>query len=506
MASGKPNEALDNLAREFRDIATLATCESILGWDEVTYMPPGGGEHRANQKALLAGMVHQRATAPKIGEWLQTVEQSDLVRNGDEVAANVRELRRGYDKMVKVPEKLVTELTKETSLAHQVWVDARKNNDFKSFLPSLSRIIDLCRQKAEAVGYQKEPYDALLDDYEPNTTSAEVEKVFTDLRAELVPVLDRITGAPKKAPVELIEREYPVDRQKTFCEEAADAIGYDFKIGRLDVTTHPFCTQIGPGDIRITTRYNPRRFNDAFFGVLHEAGHGIYEQNLRTDEFGMPLGEACSLGIHESQSRMWENAVGRSRAFWEFAFPKAQKVFPEALKSVSLDDFHFAVNDVRPSFIRVEADEVTYNLHIMLRFELELALIRGDLKPAEVPGAWNERFKNYLGIDVPDDRMGCLQDVHWSSGLFGYFPTYALGNLYCAQFFAQAEKDLGDLSAKFRMGSFDILRTWLKDKIHVHGRRYPAPELVKQVTGKPLSAEPLMAYLKAKFYPLYGVK
>jgi len=505
MSSGNPKAAFESLAREFKEINTLATCESILGWDEVTYMPPGGAAHRASQKELLAGMVHQRATAPRINDWLSAVEASDMVKNGDPVAANVRELRRGYDKMVKVPESLVREITKETSLAHQVWVEARKNNDFKSFFPSLKKIIDLKKQQAEAVGYKKEPYDALLDDYEPNTTSEQVAAVFTPLRKELVTVLDRIMGGSKKPKVEIVERTYPVAAQETFAEEAARAIGYNFETGRLDVTTHPFCTQIGPGDVRITTRYNEKRFNDAFFGVLHEAGHGIYEQSLPTEQFGLPLGEAASLGIHESQSRMWENAVGRSRAFWEYFFPTAKQAFPAALGNVTLDEFYHAVNDVRPSFIRVEADEVTYNLHIMLRFEMELALIRGDLKPEDAPAAWNEKFKDYVGLTPPDDRMGCLQDVHWSAGLFGYFPTYALGNLYCAQFFAQAEKDLGDLSARFRKGSFGELRKWLNEKIHVHGRRYPAPELVKRVTGAPLSAEPLLSYLKAKFYPLYGV-
>jgi len=504
--SSTPEQAFENLTEEFREIATLGTCESILGWDEVTYMPPGGAEHRANQKALLAGLVHHRATSSKIGDWLSAVESSPMVNDGDPVAANVRELRRTYDKMVKVPESLVTELTRATSLAHQVWVEARKNNDFKRFLPHLTKIIDLCRQKAEAVGYQEEPYDALMDDYEPNTTSKQVEKVFTSLRQDLVPVLERITGAPNKSPVEIIEREYPIEQQKKFVEEAARAIGYKFDIGRLDITTHPFCTTIGPGDIRITTRYNVNRFNDAFFGTLHEAGHGIYEQNLLTDQFGMPIGEACSLGIHESQSRMWENFVGRSKAFWDFLYPAAQKAFPKTLGDVSVDDFLFAVNDVRPSYIRVEADEVTYNLHIMLRFEMELALIRGELAAEDVPAAWNEKFKSYFGIDVPDDTQGCLQDVHWSAGLFGYFPTYALGNLYAAQFFAQAETDLGDLHGQFRKGEYDALRTWLKDKIHVHGRRYPAPELAQMITGKPLSAEPLITYLKAKFYPLYGVK
>lgn len=500
----KTSEAFEKLSREYRDIATLGTCEAILSWDEVTYMPQGGATHRANQKALVAGLFHKKATSPEIGKWLSELESSDLVNNGNPQAANVRELRRQYNKMVKLPESLVTEITRVTSLAHPIWVEARKNNDFKSFLPSLEKIVELSRQKAEAIGYKEEPYDALMDDYEPNTTSKQVEKVFTALRADLVPVLEKIMGGSRKSPVEIVERKYPTASQQAFSELAAKAIGYNFASGRLDVTTHPFCTQIGPGDVRITTRYNENRFNDAFFGVLHEAGHGIYEQNLKTEEFGLPTGEACSLGIHESQSRMWENFVGRSLAFWQHFFPEARKAFPEALGKVSVDDFYFAVNDVRPSFIRVEADEITYNLHIMLRFEMELALIRGDLKAADAPAAWNEKFKHFFGLDVKNNAEGCLQDVHWSAGLFGYFPTYALGNLYAAQFFAQADKDLGGLNAQFRRGAFEPLRKWLTEKIHVHGRRYPSPELVQRVTGKPLSAEPLIKYLKEKFYPLYG--
>lgn len=505
MSSKNPKAAFESLKEEFNEIAVLASCESILGWDEVTYMPEGGAMHRANQKSLLAGMVHNRATAPHIGDLLAEVESSDMAKNGDPIAANIRELRRGYDKMVKMPESLVKEITKETSLAHVIWVDARKNNDFKSFLPSLKRIIKLKVQEAEAVGYEKEPYDALMDTYEPNATSAQVTEVFTALRSKLVPIIEKIAGAPKKAPVEIIEREYPVEAQKTFVETAAQSIGYNFGTGRLDITTHPFCTTIGPGDVRITTRYNPRRLNDGLFGVLHEAGHGIYEQNLPQDEFGLPSAEACSLGIHESQSRLWENLVGRSKAFWEHLFPAAVKTFPGALTNVSLDEFYFAINDVRPSFIRVEADEVTYNLHIMLRFEMELAMIRGDLKAEDVPSVWNEKFKDYFGLDVPDDRMGCLQDVHWSAGLMGYFPTYALGNLYASQLYNAADRDLGDLHAKFRKGSFDELRHWLTKNIHAHGRRYPATELVERVTGEPISAKPLLDYLTGKFYPLYNV-
>jgi carboxypeptidase Taq len=296
-----------------------------------------------------------------------------------------------------------------------------------------------------------------------------------------------------------------VERQASFGHDAAAAIGFDFNAGRLDVTTHPFCSGIGPGDCRITTRYNPRHFNDAFFGILHEAGHGIYDQGLDPEHFGTPAGSAVSLGIHESQSRLWENQVGRGRAFWDHFYPKARHAFPEALAEVSADAFVFAINDVRPSFIRVEADEATYNLHIILRFEMEQALLAGDLKPADVPAAWNERFARSFGLVPPSNRLGCLQDIHWSMGGIGYFPTYTLGNLYAAQFMEQARNDLGDLDADFRRGEFGRLKGWLNEKIHRPGQRYRPQELCQRVTGRRLDHRPLLGYLRNKYGPLYGL-
>jgi carboxypeptidase Taq len=285
----------------------------------------------------------------------------------------------------------------------------------------------------------------------------------------------------------------------------AAAIGFDFEAGRLDVTTHPFCSGIGPGDTRLTTRYNPHDFGDSFFSVLHETGHGLYDQGLDPTHYGTPMGSFVSLGIHESQSRLWENFVGRSRPFWERFFPEAQRVFPGALGGVGLEAFYFAINDVRPSFIRTEADEATYNLHILLRFELEQALIGGDLRVGDLPGAWNEDFKRFLGLTPPDDARGCLQDIHWSGGGIGYFPTYTLGNLYAAQFFAHARKDLGDLHGQFQRNEFRPLKEWLNAKIHRHGQRYRAAELVRVVTGEPLNHRYLLDHLRSKFGPLYGI-
>jgi carboxypeptidase Taq len=494
------------LLRRVREGATLESCAGLLGWDERTYMPHNGSAHRAEQIALLARLTHEMLTSPIIGELLATVEDSALVREKDsEAAANVREIRRTYDRAVKLPKELVEELARVTTRAQQVWQEARQANNFTAFQLWLEKVVALLREKAQAIGYRSVPYDALLDEYEPGATTAEITNLFAALRAELVPLLSAILVSGRRPEHALLQREYPIEEQQRFGQEAADAIGFDFEAGRLDVTTHPFCSGIGPGDCRLTTRYNVRHFNESFFGTLHEAGHGIYEQGLPAEHFGTPLGTAASLGIHESQSRLWENQVGRGRPFWEHFFPRAQRAFSSALGNVSVDDFLFAINDVRPSFIRVEADEATYNLHIVLRFELEQALLSGDLKPADVPGAWSEKFKQFLNLTPPTDAQGCLQDIHWSMGGIGYFPTYTLGNLYAAQFMEQARRDLPDLDGEFRTGRFQGLRKWLNDKIHRFGQRYRAGELCKRITGKPLTHQPLLAYLRGKYAPLYDL-
>ncbi len=501
-----PRHAYDDLIRRVKQARLLESCGSVLGWDERTYMPREGSFHRAEQIALLARLTHQMLTDPEIGRLLGELEGSDLVRDPEsDPGVNVREIRRSYDRAVKLPEALVEELARTTTRAQQVWQEARQGNDFPAFRPWLEKIVRLKREEAQAVGYKEVAYDALLDEYEPGATTKEVTRLFAELRAELTPLIAGIAASGRKAPTDLLARAYPVERQQVFGQSAAAAIGFDFTAGRLDVTTHPFCSGVGPGDCRLTTRYNLRHFNDGFFGILHEAGHGIYEQGLPAEHFGTPRGSACSLGIHESQSRLWENQVGRGRPFWEHFFPRARQTFPEALADVKPDDFLFAVNDVRPSFIRVEADEATYNLHIILRFELEQALIGGDLPPGDVPGAWNERFAKSFSLTPPDDARGCLQDIHWSMGGLGYFPTYTLGNLYAAQFMEQARADLGDVEADFRRGEFGRLKGWLNEKIHRQGQRYRPAELCRRVTGKPLSPKPLVAYLRQKFAPLYGL-
>ncbi|HKD37765.1 MAG TPA: carboxypeptidase M32 [Pirellulales bacterium] len=496
----------DELVRHSREMAILTSVESLLSWDERTMLPDAAGPYRAEQMTLLAGMVHERRTDPRVGDWLGQLLGNSLARDPHSTTgATIRELKRQYDKRVKLPQRLVEELTRTSVLGQQAWVSARTNNDFASFRTLLEKTYQLKREQAQALGYPERPYDALLDDFEPGALTSEVATVLAALRERLVPLVAEIAASSRRAKIDLLTRQFPQGAQEEFGKQAAAQIGFEFARGRLDVTAHPFCSGLGPHDCRITTRYDERHFPGAFFGILHEAGHGIYDQGLPPEHFGLPPGDAVSLGIHESQSRMWENLVGRSRAFWEYFYPQAKAAFPDSLGDVALDDFYFAVNDVRPSLIRVEADEATYNLHILIRFELEQALLDDQLKVAELPGAWNDKYKHYLGITPPNDSDGVLQDIHWSAGLVGYFPTYSLGNLYAAQFFAKADQDLGGLHRQFARGEFQPLREWLREQIHRHGSCFTAPQLIERVTGKPLSHEPLMAHLYGKFGPLYDL-
>ena len=495
------------LARLLRESALLGSCSSVLGWDEQAFMPKGGTQFRSEQLGLIAGLTHERATSPRIGELLSDLEAAgDLGDPDGDRAVNVREARRSFNRATKLPRRLVEELSRTTTLAQEAWVKAREDSEFSVFLPWLEKMIGLKREEAQAIGYGSGvPYDALLDDYEPGATTAEIAKVFAPLRDDLVKLVSAIHHSPKRPNIDILTRHYPKTPQIVLAEGASRSIGFDFERGRIDASAHPFCSGFGPGDCRLTTRYNDHHFPSAFFGVLHESGHGIYEQGLPAESFGLGMGQAVSLGIHESQSRMWENFVGRSRSFWKYMYPTTQLAFPQAVGQVGFDDFHFAINDVRPSFIRVEADEVTYNLHIMLRFEIEQLLVSGELKPADVPGVWNEKFSQYFGLAVPNDSQGCLQDIHWSGGLLGYFPTYALGNMYAAQFFNAARRDLGDLDEQFAKGQFKPLKAWLNEKIHGHGKRYPARRLVEVVTGESLSHVPLVEHLNRKFGELYGL-
>jgi carboxypeptidase Taq len=505
--TNKYQTTYERLCNHAREVAILNATQALLGWDERTKLPPAGGEYRAEQMSFLAGFIHKKQTAPEVGEWLAELVESPLAADPfSETGADIVNLKRDYDRKTKLPQALVEELAKLSVLGQQLWVEARKANDFARFRPLLERTIELKRQEAGAIGYDDQPYDALLDEFEPGAKTAEVAVVLRGLREQLVPLVAAIAASKRRPDMDALRGRYPVELQAKFGRRTSEAIGFDYTAGRLDVTNHPFCAGMGPRDVRLTTRYDEKSLDGSLFSTLHEAGHGIYEQGLPAERYGLPTGEAVSLGIHESQSRMWENLVGRSRAFWEHFYPEAQATFRDGLGGVSLDAFYFAVNDVRPSLIRTESDEVTYNLHILIRFELELALVSDELRVTDLPAAWHAKYREYLGIQSPTDADGVLQDVHWSSGAFGYFPTYSLGNLYAAQFFEQAQKDLGDLQSLFRRGEFKPLREWLRTNIHSQGRRYPAAELARRVTGSPLSHDALMRHLRGKFGPLYDLK
>ena len=500
--------AYDELITRTKDASLLASTASLLSWDQQTKMPPGGIEHRSKQMAQLVGLVHERLTDPRIGELLAECE-SDAELTSDphsDTGANLREIRRRYDRETKLPGDLVEEMARTTSLAEHEWTEARAKSDFSLFRPWLEKNIGLSRRAAECYGWESdgEAWDALAEDYEPGMRARDVERVFTPLRDNLQNLVSDLMSGPRKPSTVVESLSLPIDGQERFVRTVAEAMGFDFERGRIDTTVHPFCSGSHPGDVRITTRYAENKFFDAIGSTMHEAGHGLYEQGLPVEHNGTPLGNAVSLGIHESQSRMWENFVGRSLPFWKWCLPEVHKVFGDATSHLSVEDAFEGMNIVRPDFIRVEADEATYNLHIMVRFELERGLISGDIPPADLPHEWNRRYKEYLGVEVPDDARGCLQDVHWSAGLIGYFPTYTLGNLYAAQIFEKALADIPGLYDDFERGDFSALKSWLNTNLHAHGGRYLPAELCERITGKPLEPEPLLRHLNDQLRPLYG--
>ncbi|MEE2826227.1 MAG: carboxypeptidase M32 [Planctomycetota bacterium] len=498
-------EKFEALCRRAREIKYLESTSALLSWDQQTKLPVRGGAYRAEQLTFLAGEMHQRMTEPAYGELLHDLSQTEMVKDPhSDAGSTILELKHRYEKNSKLPKRLVEELARTTSLAQEVWAEARAQDDFSRFAPSLKRIFDLKREEAEAVGYEDTPYDVLLDDFEPGAKTSEVAGVLAELRNELVPLIDQVRGATFEPDRSILHRRYPVEAQREFGRRASSDIGFDYERGRLDTTRHPFCSEMGPDDVRITTRYDETFFSSSFFGTLHEAGHGIYEQGLRADQYGLPPGSYCSLGIHESQSRLWENLVGRSQSFWDRFYPQAQEFFPEALSDVAQADFFAAINDVRPSLIRVEADEATYNLHIIIRFELEQAVMGGQLETDDLPEAWNEKYQEILGIQPPSAADGLLQDIHWSAGLIGYFATYSLGNLLASQFYEAAEQELGDLDELFSAGEFSVLKDWLNRNVHHQGARYRSRLLSEKVCEKPLSHQPLMRHLRSKLAQVYG--
>ena len=496
------------LQRHLRETATIASSAAVLGWDHETYMPPKAAALRGEQMAALSAIVHERRTAARVGELLAACEQDPSLRADEEAAANLRALRRDFDRATRLPTSLVRSFAQTTSRAMHEWRKAREASDFGAFAPWLQEVVDLNRERAAAYGIPAggEAYDALLEDYEPGMTTAEIRRTFDALRAGLAPLIREVAAAAR--PDDAWQRTpVPVERQVAFNRAVAEQMGFDLEAGRIDVSTHPFCEGIGPGDVRITTRYNETGWADALSSTMHEAGHALYEQNLpRAERFGQPLAEAASMGIHESQSRMWENLVGRSLPFWEWALPRMQESFGEpALRALDAETVYRGMNVVQPGLIRVESDEATYNLHIMLRFDLERALLAGDLAVNDLPAAWNDRMRDDLGLEVPGVAQGALQDIHWSMGAIGYFPTYTLGNLYAAQFWTTIRDQLPELDDQLRRGEFAPLTAWLRENIHAHGRRYTAPELCERITGRPLSHEPLLGYLEGKLRAIYGI-
>lgn len=484
-----------------RQIFDLTLAQQALEWDQEVMMPAQGADQRAHQLAALATVVHEKLTDPAYGGLIDAFEAS---RDLDERArADVREARRARERAVRVPGRLVAERTEACARAQAAWLEARPRNDFAAFRPHLERVMDLTRELAEAQGMPS-PYDALLDEYEPGMTEARLRPLFDDLRRRLVPLLERIRGASRRPDPAPLARCFPVQDQEVFCRRLVTDMGFDLDAGRFDVSAHPFTTGTHR-DVRLTTRYREDWLPCSVFGTIHEGGHGLYEQGLDARFFRDPSGGACSAGLHESQSRLWENLVGRSLPFWSHYYPVLQATFPGVLDEVPLASFHGAVNVVEPSLIRVEADETTYNLHILLRFELESDLIARRITVKDLPELWRIRMEQQLGIAPPDDRSGVMQDIHWAVGLVGYFPTYALGNLYAAQFMERMREELRDLDERLSRGELGVVRTWLRERIHVHGRVWPAQELCERVTGAPLSVEPLMRHLEAKAHTFYGI-
>jgi len=493
------------LVSALRDIYDLRSARAVLEWDQSTYMPPKGNDARARQIALLSELAHQKLCAEKLGELL--LYCSSGVDISDDDQALVREARRDRDRAVKVPSSLVREISETCGQAHAIWIEARKKNNFKLYAPVLKKVVELKKQEAHAIGFgQGVPYDALLDGFEPGATVKMLDPIIAETREITTRVVEATSNSRRKPKIRILRRKYPLKQQEQFGFAVLLKMGYDLDAGRLDSAVHPFSTSFDVEDSRITTRYDERYFNDAIFSTIHEGGHALYEQGFQKKYSGTPLAEAISMGIHESQSRLWENQVGRSLQLWKYFFPKARKLFPQALSGVKLEDFYFAINAVQPSLIRVDADEVTYNLHIIIRYELEQALFSGEIQVQDLPKLWNDKMKAYLGIRPRKDSEGVLQDIHWSFGGFGYFPSYLLGNLYAAQWSAFMKKDLKKFDQLLTQGNLVPIKKWLNENIHQHGRRYNAQQLIMKITGEALNPEYFGNYLRDKFQPLYDVK
>lgn len=500
-------EKLEQLKQHLYPYHDLQKAGGVLGWDQEVNMPEGGAEARAEQMATLSAMAHEIFISDEVGKMLEEaeaeVEAEGLDYDSDD-ASYVRVLRRNYDKQVKIPTELVAELSRVRSKAFIAWRKARQEDDFPFFQPHLQKVVDLNRKIADILGYDEHPYDALLDYYEPQMKTSQVAELFEDLKAGLVPLVEAIVerGAENSDDF-FTQQDYDIDRQWDLTEVILRDIGYDFNCGRQDKAPHPFTTNFSCNDVRVTTRLFKNRPQSALFSSVHEGGHALYEQGIPEKFERTILAGGATLGLHESQSRMWENLLGRSRAFWHYYLPIVRAFFPEQLADVSHEQFYRAINLVQPSLIRVEADEVTYNMHIFVRFELEQALLTSELDVADVPDAWNAKYEAYLGITPPNDADGCLQDIHWSHAMIGYFPTYSLGNIISAQLYNRAKADIPELEAGFARGEFLPLLEWMREHVHAHGSKFTAAELLERELGTGLDAQPLLDYLTAKYTDVY---
>ena len=497
-----PPVPYQELAAFSKQIHTYESILSLLHWDQETYMPPGGIAPRASQIAQLSELIHEQQSGRTFKNHLEklihlSTGKPKIKGLGKPQLAAVKEWRRAFQKATKLPSSFVKTFSEITSEATQIWAEAKKTNNFKLFAPFLEKILSLSRKKADILGFEDHPYDAMIESYEPCMTTRRVEAIFGGLQKELKGLLKKITASPQ-ADDRFLQKKVSDEKQLKIGKMVLSTLPMDMGYSRLDLSNHPFSTALHPHDSRITTRILPHHFMSNIFSILHEAGHSFYEMGLPTEHWGTPLAEYVSLSIHESQSRWWETLIGRSRPFWNFFYPRLQKELPD-LKKVPLDRFYQAINRVQPSCIRVEADELTYCLHVILRFEIEKMLIGGKLQVADLPDAWNSKMKELLGVSPKNDAEGCLQDIHWSLGSFGYFPTYALGNLFAAQFFTAFAKKHPNWEQLVASGDLSFIKHWLGQNIHRWGRTYNAEELVKKVTGKPLSEAPYCAYLKKKY-------
>jgi carboxypeptidase Taq len=487
-------------------ITHLATVSALVGWDQKVMAPKKGRMLFSKASSTLDTEIFKLMISKEMGDLLEELSSPNSHSQFDDVTiARIRERKLYYDKFKSIPSELYQEYATLTADANLIWEEARANNDFGHYLPYLERIVEMKKNFAELYGYTSHPYDALLDEFEPGLSVETLDPLFAELRKVSVDLLKKIQASPNKTPDEIFKQSFSVEKQKEFNQYMLPKIGFDMEAGRLDETVHPFAQSMNTGDVRITTRYLENNVLSAIFGTIHEAGHGIYDQNIDKSFEGTVLRNGTSFGIHESQSRFLENMVGRSKEFWKYFFPTLQSYFPEQLSQISVDDFYRAINTVTPSFIRVEADELTYNLHIMIRYEIEKGLISGEIQAADLPTIWNAKMKDYLGIVPSTDSEGVLQDVHWSFGGLGYFPSYTLGNLYAAQILNTIQQEIPDFYENLDKGNFQIIIKWLQEKIHQYGKLLSPNELIIKVTGEELNAKYLAEYLNNKYSEIYSL-